>query len=374
MKLYVLASHIQKKLGFLNKAISPRSQLPVLLNIALITNNGKLQLKTTDLEIGVQVEIPANVEEEGEVTVPAKTFSELVASFNSDEKIIMTTDNTTLHVSTGKTKSILPTIPIDDFPNLFEEKGEEQAVFPKELFINGLFQVIFAASSDIARPALSGVLLAKQKEKNEMLFVATDGYRLSLKQYKNLKAVLGDSEEKELLIPARIMKEIVLLKDEDGDIRLFISGKNNQVIFEQGETMLIGRLIEAQYPPYQKIIPQDFITRVQFDKEEMHQAVKMCAIFAREAANIIKLSVAKDKIVVSANSPSVGENTVEVAAKVSGEEDEIAFNARYLLELFSHLEEEEVVFEMSGPLSPGVFKVKDDPTFLHLIMPIRVQG
>lgn len=373
MKVHILSSHIQKRLGLLNKAVSLKSQLPVLINIALTTHNGNLQLKATDLEIGVQTEIPANIEEQGAVTVPAKTFSELIASLN-DEKILLTTDNTTLHISTTKTKSVLPTINIDDFPNLFEEKGEKEATFPKEAFVDDLSKVIFAASSDVARPALSGILLTKQAENKSLLLVATDGYRLSLKQYKNTNVTKTDKEEKNLLIPARIMREVVGLKEEEGDINLFISDKNNQAIFEQGQTMLIGRLIDAQFPSYEKIIPASFVTRVQFDREEMHQAVKICAIFAREAANIVRLVIEKEKIVVSANSPSVGENTVEVEAKVTGDENEIAFNARYLLELFSHLEDEDVVFEVSGPLHPGVFKLKDDPTFLHLIMPIRVQG
>lgn len=378
MKLHILSSHLQKKLGILSRAVSPRSQLPVLLNIALTAKEGKLQLRTTDLEIGIQVTIPASVEEKGEITIPAKTFSELTASFSPDEKISLIFDKTTLIVKTPKTKSILPTINQDEFPKLYEDKGEPVASLSQATLQKDLGRVIFAASVDIARPALSGVLITKEtEEKDSFLLVATDGYRLSLTLYTKMKNKLqagSELTEKQLLVPARIMREVIGLKDEKGDVVMYISSKNNQALFEQGETILVGRLIDAQFPAYEKIIPKNATTTVQFDKEEMHKAVKICAIFARETANIIKLAIEKDKIVVSANSASVGENSVEVEAKVTGDTNEIAFNARYLLELFAHIEEEDMILEMTGPLSPGVFKVKEDPSFLHLIMPIRVQG
>ena len=133
-------------------------------------------------------------------------------------------------------------------------------------------------------------------------------------------------------------------------------------------------MIGAEYPDYQKIIPQAFETKVEVGREELLNAIKICSVFARETANIIKFTIKKDKIIVSANSPAVGEDNAEVEAKVSGEENEIAFNAKYLLDVLSIVNTEEMIFEMTGPLNPGVFKIKNDESFLHLIMPIRVQG
>jgi DNA polymerase-3 subunit beta len=155
---------------------------------------------------------------------------------------------------------------------------------------------------------------------------------------------------------------------------MYISQGSNQILFEKGDTTLVGRLIEAEFPDFEKIIPSDFSVSVSFDSEEMQKAVKICSIFARDAANIIKFSFQKDQIIVSSSASSVGENTVKVDAKLSGEENEIAFNARYLLDLFANVEAKDMVFEMTGPLNAGVFKLKDDHSFLHLIMPIRVQG
>jgi DNA polymerase-3 subunit beta len=152
---------------------------------------------------------------------------------------------------------------------------------------------------------------------------------------------------------------------------MYVAEASNQICFKQGETLLIGRLIEAEFPNFEKIIPSDFSLSAIFDREEMLDAVKICSIFARDSANIVKLHLEKDHITVSSKSPSVGENTVDVDAKLSGEENEIAFNAKYLLDLFGNLTEERLVFEMIGPLNPGVFRVQGDDSFLHLIMPIR---
>jgi DNA polymerase-3 subunit beta len=201
--------------------------------------------------------------------------------------------------------------------------------------------------------------------------VATDRYRLSY-QKTSLKT-LGDLA-KPIVVPARVIKEMMFLKEDEDSISFFVSGENNQVLLFQGESILVGRLIDAEYPEYNKIIPTEFSTKVGFQREEMLKAIKICSVFARETANIIKISIEKNKIIISANSPSVGEDTVEVEAKMSGEENEIAFNAKYVVDVLSALSAENMIFEMNGPLSPGVFKIEGDNTFLHLIMPIRVQG
>ena len=198
--------------------------------------------------------------------------------------------------------------------------------------------------------------------------VATDGYRLSFK-----KDTGGEENEEKFLMPSRILRELALLKD-GGSVSVRVSSKSNQIIFEQEDVIMVGRLIEAEFPNYQKIIPQDYSTKVIVDKKDFQSAVKTSAVFARETANIIKLSIQKNKIIVSASAPSVGETTIEVDAVVEGEENEIAFNVRYVLEFLSNTDGEKIIFEMTGPLNSGVFKIEGEPNYLHIIMPIRVQG
>ncbi len=367
MKLTVLSEHLQKKIQLINKGVSSKSQLPILLNILLEAKNGKLHINSTDLEIGIQTSIPVNIEEEGSVTTPARIFSDLISALSS-EKITIQTKNTTLEIITTKTKSVLQTTPSEEFPKLYEEKGKEIMQIKKETLQKDFSRVVFAASFDTSRPALSGVYIKQGELGNKLLLVATDGYRLSLQQAKKEVEL-----EKPLLIPVRVLREVMGIKEENNIVNMFIAEQKNQVLFEQGETVVVGRLIDAQFPQYEKIIPTDFSTRALFDRQELLKAVKMSAVFARESANIIRFSLKKDMIIVSANSAQVGENTVEVEAKVKGEETEIAFNARYLLDFLGTIEEEDIVLEMTTPTSPGVFKIKDDPSFLHLIMPIRVQ-
>lgn len=371
MKLTLRTDNLQKKLSFINHAISSKNDLPILLNILLSAKNGILTLSSTDLEIGIYTTLPVEVEEEGSITVPAKTFSELINSL-SQETLTIETKEKSLMVNSKKTKSSFQTIPAEDFPKLFEEKGEILAKLSAKDLHTDFSCVIFASSLEAARPALSGILI--RQEGKGFLLVATDGYRLSLKKTEMLGVQeVVTQEEKSVIIPARVFREVLSLKEAD-EVTIYIAKNSNQVIFELGETIIIGRLIEAEFPSFAKIIPSDFSLQINFDREELLKAVKICSIFARDSANIIKLSCKQEKIVVSSQATTAGENTVEVEAHLQGEENEIAFNARYLLDVLSNIEQNELVFEMTGPLNPGVFKVKDDASFLHLIMPIKVQN
>ncbi len=366
MKLTLLSQNLQKKISLVNHAISSRSPLPILSNFLLEAAAGKLRILATDLEIGLQVDVAANIEEEGSVAIPAKLFYELIQSF-PEEKITISLEKETLLVKGKNIQSSFQTNPKDEFPKLYEEAGEKIATFTTSDLKNAISQVVFAASLDTTRAALSGILV--KREENGFLLVATDGYRLSLKHH----SVKESREEVTLLIPARVFKELLQFLEQDKIVELYVAKASNQVMFVQEETVLVGRLIEATFPNYEKIIPTDFSTKAIFDLGEMQKAVKISSLFARESANIVKFSLEKETIRISAATPSLGENIVTVEAKITGEENQIAFNAKYLLDLFSNITSDTIVFEMNGPVNPGVFKIENDPSFLHIIMPIRVQ-
>ena len=369
MKVTFLLENLQKELPFLNHAVSLRTQLPILSNFLLQANKGKLKVCATDLEIGIIVEIPAKVEEEGETAVPAKPLSDLLGSVKN-ESLSFETKEKTLEIGGKGLKSIFQTAPAEDFPKLFEEKGEELVSLKKGAIEKDLQKVVFAASQDSSRPAFSGVLIKQDKE--GVLMVATDAHRLSLKISPGTKTKTAKGLAKPILVSSKTLR-VLLNRKTSGDVSVFVSNKNNQIIFIEDQTILVGRLIDAEYPEYDKIIPGDFSTRAEFDRNEMMGAVRTASVFARETANIIKFSVRKEGLQISAKTQGLGENTVDVAAKTTGEENEIAFNGRYLLDLLSNVEEETMVFEMTGPLNPGVFKIAKDDTFIHLIMPIRVR-
>lgn len=372
MKVSLIADNLQKKILFVNHAISTRSQLPILLNFLIEARDGKLTISATDLEIGIIIDVPAKIEQEGSITVPAKTLVELIGAI-SPSKITLETTREGLSLIGEKEEAVFQTTPSDEFPKLYEDKGKQILTLKKETLEKDFSKIVFAASPDSERPALSGVLI--KEEKGGFLLVATDGYRLSLKRNALLNVKKTSAEDEvSMLVPARVIRELIQMeKDAEEDAKVYEAKEKNQIIFSQNGTILIGRLIEAEFPNYEKIIPTDFSTKTIFEREGLQMAIKAGYVFARQTAGIIKLGIQKNKILVSANAPSVGKNLIEVEAKTTGEENEIAFNARYLLDFLSNSTSELASFEMNGPLNPGVFREVGDPAFMHLIMPIRVQ-
>jgi DNA polymerase-3 subunit beta len=369
MKVTVLFDNLQNGLSFVSHGVSNRNPMPSLLNFLLEVKNGKLTVSATDLEIGITSTIPCKSEKDGSVCVGAKTFLDFISNINTD-KISLETNGTSLVLLGKGIKASFPTSSVEEFPKLYEDRGKKLATIKKEELDRELTRIVFAASLDLGRPALSGVLIRKEDASNTLILVATDGYRLSLK--KNLKIKLEDKTDVSLLIPARLLRELFSFKTQEDSIDVYVSRESNQIIFADSQTTLVGRLIEAEYPDYEKILPTDFSVTAQFDKTEAQNAIRACMVFAREAANIVKVSIEKDTVVFSSSAPQSGENSIEISSKVTGEENQIAFNAKYLMDFFSNIDDDTVSFEMSGPLNPGVFKTLKDPDFLHLIMPIRV--
>lgn len=371
MKVSFISDNIQKKIQFVNHAVSTRSQLPILLNLLIEAKEGKMVVSATDLEIGISIEIPAKVEEEGVVTVPAKTFIEIIGTIASG-KISLETTREGLVLKGEKEKSVFQTSSAEEFPKLFEEKGEQIITLNKNQIKKDFPKIVFAASQDTERPALSGVLIRENEE--GFILVATDGYRLSLKKHA-LKGVgkVKNEDKISLLLPARIIRELIQMEDGEEDILVFVAKDKNQIILSQDGITLVGRLIEAEFPNYERIIPADLSTKTTLERSVLQKAIKAGYVFARQTAGIIKLSIQRERVLVSANAPSVGENQIEVEAKTTGEENEIAFNARYLLDFLANSTSEEVSFEMTGPLNPGIFREQEDLSYMHLIMPIRVQ-
>ncbi len=373
MKASLLLENLQKKILFVSHAVSIRSQLPALLNFLIEAKDGRLMISATDLEIGIIANIPARVEKTGSVTVPAKTFSELVGAMPPG-KVSLEKTQEGLVVEGEKGQAVFQTSPADEFPKLYEEMGEKIMVLERKTLEKDFLKIAFAASSDSERPALSGMLV--KEVGGSFLLVATDGYRLSLKKQalRNAKKTQAE-EEAFMIVPARVIRELVQMGKDEGEenVGVYVSKEKNQIIFSQNDTVLVGRLIEAEFPDYEKIIPTDFSTKTIVEREALQKAVKAGYVFARQTAGVVKMSVQKNRVIVSANAPSVGKNQAEVEAKTTGEENEIAFNARYLLDFLSNSASETISFEMTGPLNPGVFKEISDPSFMHLIMPIRVQ-
>lgn len=368
MKVSVLQENLAKSLSIVSRSTTTRTQLSILANILLVTEKGKLKLSATDLETGVNFYLGAKIEAEGAITIPAKVILELITSLPAG-KVVLETKGDLLKLSSGKFKAELNGLAAAEFPKIPSFSGKPTLSFEMKGFKEIIDQVAFAAATDEGRPVLTGVKLSL--DEGRLVLAATDGYRLSVRKVEDKGIKVG---KKSLIIPARTLQEVVRIKEE-GNVKILLTKKSNQVIFGFEDVEVVTRLIEGEFPSFEKIIPQEKKTSLVVDREEMMNAVKVAAIFARETANIVKLEVNKDQLQISANAPQVGSNVSEIEVKTEGQEkmNKIAFNFRYLLDYLNSIADEEVVFEMTGPLNPGVFKSKGNNSFLHVIMPVRVQ-
>jgi len=374
MKVSLLQENLNKGLAIVNKFVSTKIQLPVLANIFISAKNGKLKLSATNLETGINLWLAAKIDEEGEITIPAKIISEFVASLPQD-KVVLKKIDSKLEINCRSYKASFNSIAASEFPPIISLKNKKNQldyktiILKKDLFIKAVNQIGFTAAIDESRPTLTGIKIDFLA--NKLQLVATDGYRLGLKTITLPQKL----DEQSLIIPAKALLEVarVYLQNEEEELKLALIKKENQVIFSLGEVEIITRLLEGEYPDFQKIIPLTSTTEIILNKEEFQRAVKTASLFAKDSANIVRLKIKDQKLKISANSPEVGENEVELEIKQKGEDSQVAFNCRFLQDYLNSLEAEELILESSGPLKPGVFKPVNDASFLHLIMPVRLQ-
>jgi len=365
MKVSILQENLVKAVTRTNRVVSSRPTLPVLSNILIKATKQGIIVTASSLETTEAVFVGAKVEKEGGICVAAKIFSELVSSLPQDT-VTLEEKEGALRLVCGGVRATIPGLPAVEFPPSGEAPGKKETTIEKEELVSFLSLVLFAASSDEGRPLLTGIKVVQKEE--GALFAATDGYRLSVCRSR---VVLP--KDTDVVVPARALGEVLrVCQEEKEEKQVFLSdAENGQLVVRIGDTTVATRRIDGEYPGFEKIIPTKHATRATLDVEQLTKAVKSASIFARDSANIIRLHIIKNTLVVSANTPQIGENTIEIDAKVEGEEGDIAFNSRFLLELLANFPGEEVVFEMTGALNPGAFRSPKDPSFLHIIMPVR---
>jgi len=367
MKITLLQENLNRGLSIVSRFVVSHPQIPILSHIAIKTDKNRLRVSATNLEIGVNYYCGAKIGLEGGAAVLARTFSDFVASLPA-EKVVLTEAKENLNITCGNFQANLPTSPINDFPKI-PTKVSQKFSLPYQKFIQALGSVVFATSNDDSRPVLSGVNF--KFSKNTCLLSATDGYRLSFKKISLKK----EFPKLEFIIPSLVLAELVRNRSE-GDLsslELGLASEEKQVVFFLPNLEFSSRLLEGEYPNINKVIPQDKETTVTVDREEFLGAVKMAAIFARESANTIKLLIANNKVQVSANAPVLGENTSQIEAQIEGENQKVAFNFRFLIDLLSALKSDQVVMELQQSEKPVVFKNPKDKDFLHIIMPVKIQ-
>lgn len=364
MKIEILQEELVKALGLASRAVSSRPQLAVLGNILIEAKKEGLVLSATDLELGISLTVNAKVTEEGVVTVPAKTLHEFCASLNPG-KVELTMEKEALRVKAGSFSGKFQTISADEFPRLPEGGGEKTIKMQFGEFAKAAQMVLFAAARDSLRPVLTGILL--EAGKSQLKAVATDGFRLAIKK---IKAEGREGEAITLLVPMRAVAEVARLEGE-GELTITHAEKTNQVIFQSGTVRVVTQIIEGNYPDYNKIIPQEFAANATIAREELLQAVKAIHILARENSNMMKWILKEGTLVIKAESPERGEAEVGVPMSLDGEEGEVVFNAKFIIDILNVSTAETINFGMGGKLAPCTFQEQGNSEMLHVVMPIN---
>lgn len=375
MKLSVLQENLHKGLGIVSRAVSSRSTLPVLNNILLATDEGRLKLSATDLTIGITSWVGAKVEEEGMTTVPARILTEFVNSL-PPERIDMELNvrTQTLNLKCGRFESNIKGMDAQDFPIIPTAGPDNKVVLePGELraIIN---QVAFAAATDESRPVLTGVLA--RFDDGKLTLAAADGFRLSIRKGN---VTSGKSPIAAVIIPARALLELSrIIGDDDEAVEVTITKNRNQAVFHTAHTELVTQLVEGHYPDVLALVPKTHNTRTVVGTMDFLKAVRLASFFARDAANIIRISIepggdlTPGRMVISATSAEMGDQVGEIDATVEGPPIEIAFNAKYLAELLGVMDAAQVAIETNAPEKPGVFKPVGSEDFVHVIMPMHI--
>ena len=377
MKVIVKQDQLAQGVGIVSRAVSTRSPLPVLANILLQTDDGRLKLSATNLEMGISAWIGAKVEQPGSLTVPSRTFVDLVSNLPSDDVTLTVDERThTLNVRCGTLNTDIKGISADEFPPMPEPDLSASIPLNVANFKEMIQEVVFAASREESRPNLTGVHLSF--EGDYLVLAATDGYRISI-----AKAIMAQkpAQKIEALIPARALAELARIAvNGDETLQMAFPAGRGQVIFHLHDVELVSQLIEGNFPNYAAIIPPSFKTRTVLSTAELLKACRQTEIIAREGSYIARLDIQPEsgaekpsQLEISASSEQTGSSEVMVDASIDGTPLLIAFNVRFLREVLEVIKTPNVVLETNAANSPAMLRPVGDESFQHIIMPMHLQ-
>ena len=365
MKFSCLQQDLLPHLQAVGRSVGVRSTLPVLDNLLLSVEGKKLKIAATNLEVGVIRHVNVEAESPGEITIPAKTLIELVSGLGPT-KVTFTAEGEILIVESGKFKATINGISAAEFPAI-PLSAKEGVSLPKEVVLSSS-QILFATAVDEGRPVLTAVYTEVKGDKID--FVATDGFRLAHRQ-----ANLSQKEtEFKSLIPRKTYDELlrIIAETEVDQIELSYSLDQNQVVFNLGSTILSSRLIEGQFPAWEKIIPTQISSRLVVDKEEFLKAIKLAAVFARTETNVLILTLGEKGVKIESSAKQIGSQQNEIEGSCEGQELQIAFNSKFLLDAISNAPSLQVLIEFSGTLSAALIKPVGVEGLQYIVMPVRI--
>jgi DNA polymerase-3 subunit beta len=377
MKVSSLQENLARGLATVGRAVPVRSTLPQASHVLIETDAGRLKLVATDLTIAVTCWIGATVEEEGAITVPARLLTDFVASL-PNEKIDLGVSGRAkqLHLHCARNEATIAGMDAADFPPVPSVAEGLTLSLAPGILRRAITQVQFAAATDDTRPVLTGIHTLA--EGNVLTLAAADGFRLAV---HHLPLDQDVAEKVEVIIPARALREIErLLGEDDEPVEMAINAARSQVLFRLKTVEVVATLIQGTFPNYSQLIPQSYASRAEIDMKQFLQETRIAAIFARDGAGIVRLQMepgegekAVGKLTISARAEEIGDHRGDMDVRLEGEASKIAFNSRYLQDVLSVLETQQVVLETTNPSSPGVIRPLGDERYVHVVMPMFVQ-
>jgi DNA polymerase-3 subunit beta len=375
MKVSCSQEDLSKGLAVVGRAVATRAVLPITNNVLIATEGSRLRLAATNLEIAISCWIPATIEKEGTVTIPARLVTDFVNSLPSGQQIAMALSprSRSVELRCARHEAHISGLDPADFPAIPKiTDGMNVKVKPGDLRL-AINQVVFAAASEESRPVLTGV--HAEFEGEQLTLAAADGFRLAVRKVALAKVV---DTKMAIIIPSRSLTELNrLISEQEEPLELTVNSQKSQVLFRLRNVEMVSQLIQGTFPNYSQLIPKSYSTRAVIKLAEFLRATKSASIFARDGSGIVRLQImprdGKGKIAISARAEEIGDNLGEVDATVEGEEAKIAFNSKYLMDVLGVIAKEEVALETTTSSSPGVIRPVGDESYIHVVMPMFVQ-
>jgi DNA polymerase-3 subunit beta len=375
VKVSVLQENLAKGLSIVSRAVENRPTLPVLANILVATEDARIRLAATNLEMSITTYIGAKIDREGAITLPAKTVQELVNAL-SPERVDLTLDTATqtVNVRCGTTNSNVKGIAATEFP-LVPQGGDAGVLVPGKILKEMIQQTVYAASKEDSRPILTGIYTLFDGD--VLTMAAADGYRLAVRTARLEGSV---PRRVEMVIPARTLAEVArIIADDDEEVGITLPGEREVVMFHMRQTDVSSQLLEGRFPDFGAIIPKTYSTATTVYTTDLLRACKRAEIFARDSSYSARLQVKPPRgpgepgeLMITGRSAERGDNEGMIDAAVEGEALEAAFNIKYLIEVLNVIPDERVVLESNGAAHPGVVRPEGRDDFIALIMPMAV--
>ena len=367
MKFTVSRETFLAQLSVVARGASTRSAIQTLAGVLIRLEDGRAELHATDTDLGIRALLDAEIDAAGSVVVPGRLLLDVARSLPQDSvSVEYRASKQDVEVISGSASFHLRTLPLEDFPKLPQADPSSALSVPAPAFIETVGRVARSASRDETRPHLTGVLVTAENDLLRM--VATDSYRLSVKETKLDRALAGTLEAN---VPARTLQELSRIAAANGAETIDVTALDNQVVFSAGDAVLSSRLVEGRFPNYQQLLPESYEHELRVERGELLEVVRRISLLAQKNAPL-RLSFTEGALEVSAQTPDVGEAREALPVPFKGEPLEIGFNPEFFRDGLESAETDELVLKLISPLRPGLIQSGDDGGFIYLVMPIRL--